>query len=130
LWFYATYLFTESRRGVPAKELQRQLGVTYKCAWRMGHKIREHMANMDGENVLSGVVETDESYVGGHKPGKRGLGAEGKTAVFGMIQRDGEVMTKVVKNVRKKTLQAIIDANVRSTPGSSSSGSIPGRTFT
>jgi|SRR5680860_1255336 len=43
LWFYAIYLFTTSRHGVPAKELQRQLGVTYKCAWRMGHEIRNHM---------------------------------------------------------------------------------------
>lgn len=41
-WFYAMYLFTTSRHGVPAKELQRQLGVTYKCAWRMGHEIRKY----------------------------------------------------------------------------------------
>jgi len=49
-WFYAIYLFTSSRHGVPAKELERQLGVTYKTAWRMGHKIREHMAAVDGED--------------------------------------------------------------------------------
>ena len=61
-WFYAIYLFTTSRHGVPAKELQRQLGVTYKTAWRMGHKIREHMAAVDGEEPLSGIVEVDETY--------------------------------------------------------------------
>lgn len=44
MWFYAIYLFTTTRNGVSAKELQRQLGVTYKCAWRMGHQIRKHMA--------------------------------------------------------------------------------------
>src|SRR5882762_6253861 len=60
LWFYAIYLFTTSRHGVPAKELQRQLGVTYKTAWRIGHEIRKHMASVDGETPLSGDIEIDE----------------------------------------------------------------------
>ena len=46
-WFYAIYLFTTSRHGVAAKELERQLGVTYKCAWRMAHEIRKYMAETD-----------------------------------------------------------------------------------
>ncbi len=46
LWFYAIYLFSTTRHGVPAKELERQLGVTYKCAWRMGHEIRKHMSDV------------------------------------------------------------------------------------
>ena len=54
LWFYAMFLFTKSRNGVSGKELQRQLGVTYKTAWRMGHKIREHMARVDGDEPLGG----------------------------------------------------------------------------
>ncbi len=49
LWFYALYLFTTTRHGVPAKELQRELGVTYKTAWRMARLIREHMEMVDGE---------------------------------------------------------------------------------
>ena len=52
LWFYAIYLFTTTRSGVSAKELQRQLGVTYKCAWRMGHQIRKHMSEVDGNEPL------------------------------------------------------------------------------
>lgn len=112
LWFYAIYLFTQTRHGVSAKELQRQLGVTYKCAWRMGHKIREHMADVDGEDPLSGIVEIDETMVGGKRSGKRGRGAEGKTVVFGMLQRGGDVMTQVVPNVRRNTLTPIIEANV------------------
>src|ERR1043166_8065323 len=84
LWFYAIYLFTTSRHGVPAKELERQLGVTYKTAWRMGHEIRKHMAEVDGELPLSGQVEIDETYVGGRTTGgKRGRGAPRKTGVFG-----------------------------------------------
>jgi transposase len=112
LWFYAIYLFTTTRHGVSGKELERQLGVTYKCAYRMGQQIREHMANVDGEPTLSGVVEIDETMVGGKRPGKRGRGAAGKTVVFGMMQRDGDVMTHVVPNVKRKTLRPIIDANV------------------
>ena len=48
-WFYAIYLFAQNRSGVSAKELQRQLGVTYKCAWRMGHEIRKHMDQIGGD---------------------------------------------------------------------------------
>ena len=112
LWFYAIYLFTTSRHGVPALELKRQLGVTYKTAWRMGHQIRKHIANVDGEWPLFGQVEVDETYVGGVRPGVRGRGAAGKTIVLGMLQRDGQVMTKVVPDVKKSTLQPIVEDNV------------------
>jgi transposase-like protein len=112
LWFYAIYLFTTTRHGVSGKELQRQLGVTYKCAYRMGQQIRGHMAGVDGEPPLSGNVEIDETMIGGKRPGKRGRGAAGKTAILGMMQRDGDVMTHVVPNVKRATLRPIIDANV------------------
>ena len=112
LWFYAFYLFTTSRHGVPAKELERQLGVTYKTAWRMADLIRKHMAQVDDEWPLFGDVEVDETYIGGQRPGVRGRGAANKTIVFGMMQRKGQVMTKVVPNVAKKTLQPIIEENV------------------
>ena len=69
LWFYAIFMFTTTRNWVAAKELQRQLGVTYKTAWRMGHKIREHMALVDGDGMLDGQVEVDETYIGGYRPG-------------------------------------------------------------
>lgn len=56
-WFYAIYLFTTTRHGVPARELQRQLGVTYVTALRMTHKIRGLMADIDGKNPLDGDIE-------------------------------------------------------------------------
>ncbi len=56
-WFYAMYLFTTSRHGVPAKELQRQLGVTYKTAWRIGHELRKYMGQVDGDDGLSGQLK-------------------------------------------------------------------------
>jgi transposase len=70
LWFYAIYLFTTTRHGVSAKELQRQLGVTYKTAWRMGHEIRKYMAQVDGDTKLNGDVEIDETYIGCKWQGK------------------------------------------------------------
>ena len=113
-WFYAMYLFTTSRHGVPAKELQRQLGVTYKTAWRMGHELRKYMATVDGDPPLGGHVEADETYIGGRRTGgKRGRGAPGKTVVFGMVERGGDVMTRVVPNVRKATLERHILENIR-----------------
>ena len=115
-WFYAMFLFTMTRHGVSAMELKRQLGVTYKCAWRMGHEIRKFMAETDGEWPLGGVVEADETLVGGKVKG-RGRGyRENKTTVFGMIERGGDVMTKVVPNVKRRTLEPIIRENVE--PGS------------
>jgi transposase-like protein len=73
LWFYAIYLFTTTRNGVAAKELERQLGVTYKTAWRMADLIRKHMAHVDGEVQIDGFmkkVEIDETFVGGVTSGK------------------------------------------------------------
>lgn len=112
LWFYAIYLFTTSRHGVAAKELERTLGVTYKCAWRMAHEIRKHMARVDGDPSLSGEVEIDETFMGGHRPGKRGRGAAGKTILMGMLQRDGNVMTKVIPGLKRQTVYPVILNNV------------------
>ena len=111
-WFYAMYLFTTSRHGVPAKELQRQLGVTYKTAWRIGHEIRKYMAIIDGDDQLKGTVEADETMIGGKRRGKRGRGATGKTTVFGMLERGGNVMTQIVPNVKRQTLHKHIHQNV------------------
>lgn len=113
-WFFAIYLFTTTRNGVSAKELQRQLGVTYKTAWRMGHEIRKHMADVDGENPLKGDVEVDETYVGGkrRKSEGSGRGAGGKTILVGMLERNGEIMTKVVPNASRWMLQGLIKENV------------------
>jgi transposase-like protein len=113
-WFYAMYLFTTSRHGVPAKELQRQLGVTYKTAWRMGHEIRKYMAIVDGDDPLDGHTEADETVIGGYRRGgKRGRSGENKTVVFGMIERGGDVMTHIVPNVQRKTLERHILENIK-----------------
>lgn len=115
LWFYAIFLFTTTRHGVSAKELERQLGVTYKTAWRMGHEIRKHMAEVDGDDPLGGPgfdVEVDETLIGGSVSGK-GQGYKGnKTCVVGMLERDGELVTTVVKARDKVSMKGVILSNV------------------
>jgi len=116
-WFYVMFLFTTSRSGVAAKEVQRQIGVTYKTAWRMCHEIRKYMTMLDGDDSIGGEgshVEIDETLIGGARPGKGpGRHLENKTVVLGMLQRGGDVMTKIIPNVRKSSLLPIIAKNVR-----------------
>jgi transposase len=117
-WFYAMYLMTSTRNGVSAKELQRQLGVTYKCAWRIGHQIRELMTARDKANnpsPLSGHIEIDETYVGGKRKGKGQMGKKShRTIVMGVLQREGAVKTYIVPNVQRSTLLPIVQATVAS----------------
>ena len=106
-WFYAIFLFTTTRNGVAAKELQRQLGVTYKTAWRMAGLIREHMANVDGDYRIGGegtVVEADETFIGGEARGKGSGYKKNKKVVFGMLERGGDVVTEVVDNRSARAL--------------------------
>jgi transposase len=97
-WFFVMFLFAASRNGVAAKEVERQLGVTYKTAWRMCHHIRAHMGAVDGDRPLGGsaqaspVVEIDEAFLGGRdKPGH-----DDKAIVLGMVERKGDVLTRQV----------------------------------
>ena len=113
VWFYAIYLFVTTRHGVSAKELQRQLGVTYKTAWRMGHKIREQMDKGEVKQLLTGHVEIDEAYVGGKRSGgKRGRGAPGKTIVMGFKERGGRLVASIIPDVKLATLRAETKAQV------------------
>jgi transposase-like protein len=112
LWFYAIYLFTTTRHGVSGKELERQLGVTYKTAWRMGQQIRKLMGSVDNFELLQGHVEMDEAYVGGRRSGKRGRGAEGKTIVMGLKERGGAIRAVVIPNVKKETLRGVVTQQV------------------
>jgi transposase len=101
LWFYAMYLMTSTRCGVSAKQLERELGVTYKTAWRMFNKIRNQLMADDGEQ-LSGDVEVDETSVGGkpRKPMTRSEAAvwrvHARPTVMAAVERGGRVKATVV----------------------------------
>ena len=110
IMFYAMYLMASTRTGISAKQLERELGVTYKTAWRMFKQIRSILAeDVSLEGLL---VEVDETYIGGKAknmhPAKRaklgGRGTAGKQPVFGMVERKGKVITKVVPDVSRGTL--------------------------
>lgn len=119
VWFYAIYLFTVSRNGVAAKELERALGVTYKTAWRMAKQIRDLMGKAnDGDNtVLSGHVESDETLLGGQLKGYgKGSHASKKTIVLGLKERGGRLITKVIPNAQTPTLRAEFKKHIA--PGS------------
>ncbi len=122
-WFHAAFLMASTRCGISAKQVERELGVTYKTAWRMCHLIRQSLK--EGNSPLgggSGQVEVDGSYFGGeaknmHKHKReakiQGRGTVGKTAVFGMVERQGCVLAKVVPNVLMSTLTQEILSSVQ-----------------
>lgn len=113
LWFYAIYLMASTRTGISAKQLERELGVTYKTAWRMFKLIRSRL-DEDGDAFGSdgGDVEVDETYIGGVRKGKRGRGAKGKTAVVGAAERKGRVKAKVVPNTQARTVVPFVQETV------------------
>jgi len=118
LWFYAIFLMASTRCGISAKQLERELGVTYKTAWRMFKQIRSMLAENRGP--LTGEVEIDETYIGGRKrmsEGKkgRGRGTPGKVPVLGIIQRQGSAVVNALPDIKASTMMPIIRATVPST---------------
>jgi transposase-like protein len=114
-WFFVMFLFCTTRNGVAAKEVERQLGVTYKTAWRMCHQIREYMSSLDSDDPLGGpgsIVEIDETLIGGSVSGK-GSGYKGnKTCVVGMLERSGELVTRVAGRRTKEAMHGLILTHV------------------
>lgn len=109
LWFYAIYLFSISKNGVAAKELERHLGVTYKTAWRMAGRIRRLMRQ--DHDQLTGVVEADETYVGGRR--RSSCAFKDKVPVLGVVQRGGHIRVKALKNRGEYQIAPFIEKNVK-----------------
>src|SRR5690348_8602200 len=112
-WFLAVYIMGESKKGVSANQLKRMLGVSYKTAWYLCHRIRSAMHD-ENQELLVGIVEADETYVGGKLGGfssKREAARhrrDNKTVVIGAIQRGGEVRLRVVPDAEADTVQAFL----------------------
>lgn len=119
-WFYVMFLFTTTRNGVSGKRIQRELGVTYKTAWRMAHEIRKYMGSLDSDDPLGGpgsIVEVDETFFGGVNHGKgSGSGRDNKTIVLGMYEKGGELIARVIPDTRRTTLFPILSEAIL--PGS------------
>ena len=118
-WFYVVFRMSQSKCGVSAKQIQREIGVTYKTAWRMCHLIRTCLGS--DHTTLFGTVEIDETYVGGKprkvkrnptspkkkKVSKRGRGTD-KTPIVGAVQRDGRVVAMVSYKINQSTVYPFI----------------------
>lgn len=105
-WIMGAALLANARKGVSACQMARDLHVTYKTAWYLGHRLRRAMRESEWLKKFSGVVEVDETYLGGKaRGGKRGRGAGNKTPVFGARERNGKVRLNAVPNVSYKALR-------------------------
>lgn len=114
-WVYATHLMCASKKGISAKQLERMLGVTYKTAWFMAHRIREAM-DIPAAGPLGGAgtpVEVDETYwgnVGKQAPGARGYAH--KMKVVSLVERNGQKRSYHVANVNAETLRPILTQQI------------------
>jgi transposase-like protein len=113
VWFQAIALILNAKKGISAKQLQRDLGIGgYKTAWYLNHRIREAMAQ-GFIPKLGGVVEIDETYVGGKQKGKgQGFGLRQKEIVMGAVQRGGELRLRHIKKLNSDTLREFINEHV------------------
>jgi transposase len=120
LWFYAIHLMTSTRCGISAKQLERELGVTYKTAWRMFNRIRNELMSDDGDGPLSGDVEIDETSVEGRprvhmdRSGAARLRERSRATVLGMVERGGRVRLRVIPSRRGPALARAVRDSVAS----------------
>lgn len=119
MWFYAMYLMSNSKTGVPAAQIQRQLGITYNSAWRMMHQIRQLM--VDSPDKLRGEVEIDETFIHGNtykrssahkKYGYRQGGRRTGEIILGMVERGGRVKVRHIKSTGARVILPHVEANV------------------
>jgi transposase-like protein len=117
-WFYAIRLMCSAKKGISAKQLERELAVNYRTAWSMAHRIR--VAMKDEMHILKGIVEVDETWVGGkarnrHKSkrdGKGGGGGSGKIPVIGAVERNGRVVVRAIERADINTVTQFVNETV------------------
>ena len=110
-WFMAIYLMVEAKKGISANQMKRTLNVSYKTAWYLCHRIRNAMTEHNPE-PLKGIVEVDETFIGG-KRRDVGHGYKGnKTAVVGAVERGGSLRMQVVSARDRKTLHSFINKTI------------------
>jgi transposase-like protein len=111
-WLLAIHLLCASKKGMSAHQLHRMLGITYKSAWFMAHRIRYAMTQPPLVDKLRGIVEADETYIGGKRSGRAGRGALNKTPVVALVERKGRVRSFPMDRVTGKNLRAAIREHV------------------
>ncbi len=120
-WFAAIYLITSHKKGISSLQLHRDLGITQKTAWYLNHRIRKSLGLNQSPVKLSGVVEADETFIGGKEKNKhkskrveasQGRSVKTKTPVAGAIQRGGELRASKVSDTSRQSLQPFLINNV------------------
>lgn len=115
-WVLCTELMCASKKGISSKQIQRMLGVTYKTAWFMTHRVREAMRNDFGGSKIGGggdkIVEADETYIGRRAGTKKGKPVSKKQAVFALVERGGELRAFHVPDVTAATLRGKLREHV------------------
>lgn len=115
-WLAAMYLMCSSKKSISANQLHRSLGITYKSAWFLCHRIRYAMAREPLKSMLKGIVEVDETYVGGQnrEGSKRGRGTK-KAPVLALVERDGDARSYKMDDLTKKAIRKILKNDVEIT---------------
>lgn len=108
-WFVAIYLMIESKKGISANQMKRTLNVSYKTAWYLCHRIRAAM--LTPNKNLGGIVEVDETWIGGEKKGTVQGYKGNKALAVGAVERDGDVVLQAIKHSDRKTLHKFIKDN-------------------
>ena len=119
-WFLAIYLVSQDKTGLSALALKRHLGTSYRTAWLIQQKLMRTMALRDGEQTLSGLVEVDDAYLGGERPGVGGRGSPNKVPIVAAVSTNdqGHPMRVKLTQVTGFTCQAITTwARANLTPG-------------
>ena len=114
-WLLAFHLLAASKKGMSAKQMERMLGVTYKTAWFLMHRVREAMDGATGNDPLGGpnaVVEADETFVGGKQKNRATRTVKPKKPVVALVEREGHVRSFHVANVTAKQVRDLIVTNV------------------
>jgi transposase-like protein len=121
-WWLAAHLLNSSKKGISAHQVHRTIGVTYKTAWFMCHRLREAMADLKPSGPLGGsgkIVEADTTYIGGKEANKhrnkrdsKKIGGMGKQIVHTLVERSGKARSHHVANISGKTLRPILTAHV------------------
>src|SRR6266853_2173397 len=111
-WFMAISRICEAKKGMSAKQLERHLGVNYRTAWHLCHRIREAMK--DGGDLLTGVVEADETYMTPKKPrkGKPYVKKEKRDVVLGMIERGGRLRLIPIADAKREIIEPVLDKHI------------------